>query len=208
LSAHAHLKGEQVFTIVGELMAEDEILTLIKRIRNSDEAAAKRLVELMYPTIIRIVRNHLPKRESEEDLCQDIFLKLFGKLHQFRGDMPFEHWVSRIAVNTCIDHLRKQRIRPELRWSDFTKEQEAMLDNLRETASLPPERSPEEARDLLERLLQSLHPEERAVINWLHLEEKPVAEICDLTGWSASKVKVLAFRGRQKLSTLVKRLEK
>jgi RNA polymerase sigma-70 factor, ECF subfamily len=189
-------------------MAEDEILTLVKRIRNSDEAVAKRLVELMYPTIIRIVRNHLPKRESEEDLCQDIFLKLFRKLHQFRGNMPFEHWVSRIAVNTCIDHLRKQRIRPELRWSDFTKEQEAMLDNLRETASLPPERSPEEARDLLERLLQSLHPEERAVINWLHLEEKPVAEICDLTGWSASKVKVLAFRGRQKLSTLVKRLEK
>jgi RNA polymerase sigma-70 factor, ECF subfamily len=189
-------------------MAEDEIIGLIMQIRNSDQAAAKKLVELIYPSIIRIVRNHLPRRESEEDLCQDIFLKLFAKLHQFRADMPFEHWVSRIAVNTCIDHLRRQKIRPELRWSDFTPEQEAMLDNLKESATLPPERSPEEARELLERLMQALRPEERAVINWLHLEEKSVAEICDLTGWSASKVKVIAFRSRQKLATMVNRLEK
>src|SRR5258706_5489304 len=89
-------------------MAEDEILSLIKRVRNSDEAASKSLVERMYPTIIRIVRNHLTGSEAEEDFCQEIFLKLFSKLHQFRADMPFEHWVSRIAVNTCIDHLRKQ----------------------------------------------------------------------------------------------------
>jgi len=189
-------------------MAEDEILSLIKRVRNSDEAASKSLVELMYPNIIRIVRNHLPRREAEEDLCQEIFLKLFSKLRQFRADMPFEHWVSRIAVNSCIDHLRKQRIRPEFRWSDFTVEQEAMLDNLKNSAILPPERSPEEARALLDRLMQGLKPDERAVINWLHLEEKSVAEICDLTGWSASKVKVIAFRGRQKLSSIVKRLEK
>jgi RNA polymerase sigma-70 factor (ECF subfamily) len=83
-----------------------------------------------------------------------------------------------------------------------------MLDNLKNSAILPPERSPEEARDLLERLMQGLKPDERAVITWLHLEEKSIAEICDLTGWSASKVKVIAFRGRQKLSSIVKRLEK
>jgi len=189
-------------------MAEDEILRLIKQVRNSDQAAAKSLVEVMYPTVIRIVRNHLPRREAEEDLCQEIFLKLFSKLQQFRQEMPFEHWVSRIAVNTCIDHLRKQRIRPEFRWSDFTEEQEAMLDNLKNSAILPPERSPEEARDLVDRLMQSLRPEERAIVSWLHLEEKSIAEICDLTGWSASKVKVIAFRARQKLSAMVKRMEK
>jgi RNA polymerase sigma-70 factor (ECF subfamily) len=189
-------------------MAEDDILSLIKRVRHSDEAASKSLVELVYPTVIRIVRNHLPRREAEEDLCQEIFLKLFSKLHQFRADMPFEHWVSRIAINTCIDHLRKQKIRPEFRWSDFTVEQEAMLNNLKNSAILPAERSPEETRDLLDRLMRGLKPEERAVVTWLHLEEKSIAEICDLTGWSASKVKVIAFRGRQKLSSMVRRIEK
>jgi RNA polymerase sigma-70 factor, ECF subfamily len=83
-------------------MFSQELSQLIARTRQSDEAAAKELVERLYPTIIRIVRNHLPRRELEEDLSQEIFLKIFSKIHQYRADMPFEHWVSRISLNTCI----------------------------------------------------------------------------------------------------------
>jgi RNA polymerase sigma-70 factor, ECF subfamily len=189
-------------------MSRDELFQLITRARNSDETAAKELVQRLYPVVIRIVRNHLPRRESEEDLSQEIFLKIFAKLHQFRADMPFEHWVSRISVNTCIDHLRKQRNRPEYRCSDFSEDQQAILDNLKENASQPPEQSPEESRDLLNRLLLTLKPAERLIVQWLYLEEKSVADICDLTGWKTSKVKVTAFRARQKLAAAVKRLEK
>ena len=189
-------------------MSHDELFQLITRARNSDETAAKELVQRLYPVVIRIVRNHLPRRESEEDLSQEIFLKIFAKLHQFRADMPFEHWVSRISVNTCIDHLRKQRNRPEYRWSDFSEDQQAILDNLKENASQPPEQLPEESRDLLNRLLLTLKPAERLIVQWLYLEEKSVADICDLTGWKTSKVKVTAFRARQKLAAAVKRLEK
>jgi RNA polymerase sigma-70 factor (ECF subfamily) len=189
-------------------MSRDEVSELITRTRNSDGSAAKELVERLYPVVIKIVRNHLPRRESEEDLAQEIFLKIFAKLHQYRADMPFEHWVSRISVNTCIDHLRKQRNRPEYRWADFNLDQQAILDNLRETASEPPQQSPEESRELLNRLLLSLKPAERLAVQWLYLEEKSIAEICDLTGWKTSKVKVTAFRARQKLAAAVKRLEK
>src|ERR1700760_4367899 len=145
-------------------MARDALFELISRARAFDEAAAKKLVERLYPVVIRIVRNHLPRRESEEDLTQEIFLKIFAKLHQYRADMPFEHWVSRISLNTCIDHLRKQRNRPEYRWSDFTTDQQAMLDNLKENAVQPPEQSPEESRELLNRLLLTLKPAERVII--------------------------------------------
>jgi RNA polymerase sigma-70 factor, ECF subfamily len=189
-------------------MSRDELPQLIARTRNFDEAAAKELVERIYPVVVRIVRNHLPRRESEEDLTQEIFLKIFAKLHQYRADMPFEHWVSRISVNTCIDHLRKQRNRPEYRWSDFSEDQQAILDNLKDNASQPPEQSPEESRELLNRLLLGLKPAERLVVQWLYLEEKSVSEICDRTGWKPSKVKVTAFRARQKLAATVKRLEK
>ena len=189
-------------------MADDALLSLIARVKKNDESAAKALIELTYPIVIRIVRNHLPRRELEEDLCQDVFLKIFSRLHQFRADMPFDHWVSRIAVNTCIDQLRKQKVRPEFRWSDFSEEQQAILDNLKNSAILPAERSPEETKELLERLMQNLKPDERAVVTWLHLEEKSIAEICDLTGWTPSKVKVTAFRARQKLAAAVQRLEK
>jgi RNA polymerase sigma-70 factor (ECF subfamily) len=189
-------------------MLRDEFSHLIARARNSEESAAKELVERLYPVVVRIVRNHLPRRESEEDLTQEIFLKLFAKLRQYRADMPFEHWVSRISVNTCIDHLRKQRNRPEYRWSDFSEDQQAVLNNLKDNASQPPEQSPEESRELLRKLLLGLKPPERLIIQLLYLEEKSVSEICDLTGWKPSKIKVTAFRARQKLAATVKRLEK
>jgi RNA polymerase sigma factor (sigma-70 family) len=187
---------------------DDPLQDLIARTRKNDQTASKELVEQLYPVVIRIVRNHLPRRELEEDMAQEVFLKIFSKLHQFRSNVPFEHWVSRIAVNTCIDHLRKQKNRPEFRWSDFSEEQQAALDNLKNSATLPPEQSPEEARELIDRLIKRLKPEEATVIQWLYLEEKSVSEICDLTGWKPSKVKVTAFRARQKLIATMKRLEK
>jgi RNA polymerase sigma-70 factor (ECF subfamily) len=189
-------------------MSNDEILEILNRIERGDQAAAQGMVERLYPLVLKVVRNHLPRRELEEDLCQEVFLKLFAKVHQFRSDVPFEHWVSRIAVNTCIDHLRKQKHRPEYRWSDFTEEQQAMLSNLRDNAALPPERSPEEVRDLLQRILTRLRPDERLVIQLMYLEEKSIAEICSLTGWKASKIKVTAFRARQKLLIAIKKAEK
>ena len=67
-------------------MSPDDVLALIARVRRSDEAAAKELVNQTYPIVIRIVRNHLPRRELEEDLAQEVFLKIFSKLQQFRAD--------------------------------------------------------------------------------------------------------------------------
>ena len=190
------------------MMLSQDLSQLIARTRQSDEAAAKELVERLYPTVIRIVRNHLPRRELEEDLSQEIFLKIFSKIHQYRADVPFEHWVSRISVNTCIDHLRKQRNRPEYRWSDFSEEQQAILSTLMDGASEPADHTHGETRELLARLLLALKPNERKTVQWLYFEEKSVAEICDLTGWKPSKVKVMAFRARQKLASTIKRLSR
>jgi len=73
-------------------------------------------------------------------------------------------------------------------------------------SSAPAEHLPGESRELLAKLLLTLKPNERKVIQWLYLEEKTVTEICDLTGWKPSKVKVMAFRARQKLTTTIRRL--
>jgi hypothetical protein len=85
----------------------------LARVRNQDQDAACSLVEYLYPTVIRIVRGNLPRRAAEEDLAQDIFVKMFEKLDQFQGKVPFEHWVSRIAVNHCLNAIRAQKVRPE-----------------------------------------------------------------------------------------------
>ena len=128
-----------------------------------------------------------------------IFIKVFQKLDQFSGKVPLEHWVSRIAINTCINQIKAERVRPELRQADLSEEEASMINNLAATAEeLGPDRS-FAARDLVDRLLATLKPAERLVIDLLYLQQRSVAEIQTLTGWGASLVKVRAFRARQKL---------
>ncbi len=136
---------------------------------------------------------------AEEDLCQMIFAKVFQKLSQFSGKVPLEHWVSRIAINTCINQIQAERVRPEVREADLSDEEVAVVNSLAATSEeLGPDRS-FAARDLVERLLAALKPAERLVIDLLYLQQRSVAEIQALTGWGASLVKVRAFRARQKM---------
>jgi RNA polymerase sigma-70 factor (ECF subfamily) len=180
---------------------------LVERARQQDEQAARELVQRLYPLVLRMVRAHRPQRAAEEDLCQMIFIKIFQKLDQFSGTVPLEHWVSRIAVNTCINQIRAEKSRPELRHADLSEEQATFIESL---SVAEEETSPERAfvaRDLVEQLLAKLKPAERLVIDLLYLQQKSVAEIQSITGWSAPLVKVRAFRARQKLKGQLAALE-
>jgi RNA polymerase sigma-70 factor (ECF subfamily) len=172
---------------------------LVAAARQHDEAAARELVRWLYPLVLKLVRSHRPRRSAEEDLCQMIFIKVFQKLGQFSGKVPLEHWVSRIAVNTCLNQIQAEKVRPEFRHADLSEEEVAVVNNLAATADkLGPDQT-FAARDLVERLLTALKPAERLVIDLLYLQQRSVAEIQALTGWGASLVKVRAFRARQKL---------
>lgn len=172
---------------------------LVAAARRHDESAAREIVRRLYPLVLKLVRSHRPRRTAEEDLCQMIFIKIFQKLDQFSGKVPLEHWVSRIAVNTCINQIQAERVRPELRQADLSEEEVAVIQNLAATADeLGPDRA-FAARDLVERLLAALKPAERLVIDLFYLQERSVTEIQALTGWGASLVKVRAFRARQKM---------
>ncbi|MGH8094985.1 MAG: RNA polymerase sigma factor [Chthoniobacterales bacterium] len=172
---------------------------LVAAARQDDEKAARELVRHLYPLVLKLVRSHRPRRSAEEDLCQMIFIKVFQKLSQFSGKVPLEHWVSRIAINTCLNQIQAEKVRPEFRHADLSEEEVALVHNLAATAD---ELGPDQtlvARDLVERLLAALKPAERLVIDLLYLQARSVAEIQALTGWGASLIKVRAFRARQKL---------
>src|SRR5271168_3920473 len=114
-------------------MSDDQPFDLVGclgRVRLRDQVAARELVEHLYPVVIRIVRARLPRRVAEEDLAQEIFLKMFTRLEQYQGTVPFPHWVSRIAVTTCIDQLRAQKRRPEFRWADLSESEAGVLDSV------------------------------------------------------------------------------
>lgn len=180
----------------------------LERVRRQDQLAARELVEHLYPLVIRIVRSHLPRRVSEEDLAQEIFLKMFTRLSQYQGAVPFPHWVSRIAVTTCIDHLRAQKRRPEFRWADLSETEAEVLDNVITNQNDVPANDAMAANELVHKLLAQLKPEDQTVIRLLDLEQKTIAEIAQLTGWNQSLIKVRAFRARRKLQKLFQELQK
>jgi RNA polymerase sigma factor (sigma-70 family) len=179
--------------------AELDVRACVESVRQGDEDAARSLMEHLYPLVLKLVRAHLPRRSSEEDLVQTVFMKVFTKLEQFSGTVPLEHWVSRIAVNTCFNQLQRERVRPELRLADLTEEEEQVVHSLAATQEDLPAGSSLASRELVEKLLVRLKPQDRLVITLLHLEGRSVEETRKATGWSATMVKVRAFRARHKL---------
>lgn len=178
--------------------------------RAGDPHAGHALVEMLHPLVIRIVRSHRPRHSAEEDLAQDIFIKLFSRLDQYRerDGIPFTHWVSRLAVRTCLDCLRSERRRSEVRHADLTDDQARWIEFLAGQAAMEAtDALPDPAAvETVALLLSALSPEDRLVIQWLDLEQRSVREIAALTGWSQPAVKVRAFRARHRLRKLAMKL--
>jgi RNA polymerase sigma-70 factor, ECF subfamily len=180
-------------------MVDHDPAELVQAALRHDDEAARQLVRRLYPLVAKMVRSHRPRRTSEEDLCQMIFIKVFQKLSQFSGKVPLEHWVSRIAVNTCLSQIEAERVRPELRHADLSEEQQAVVENLATSSDeLAPDRQLA-SRQLVEHLLQLLKPAERLIIDLLYLQGRSVEEIHKITGLGVAAIKVRAFRARQKM---------
>jgi RNA polymerase sigma-70 factor, ECF subfamily len=182
-------------------MDDSDADALVQGALRHDDEAARELVRRLYPLVAKMVRSHRPRRTSEEDLCQMIFIKVFQKLSQFSGKVPIEHWVSRIAVNTCLSQIEAEKVRPELRHADLSEEEQAVVENLAISSDeLAPDRQLA-SRQLVEHLLELLKPVERLVIDLLYLQGRSVEEIHKITGLGTAAIKVRAFRARQKMKT-------
>ena len=183
-----------------------DVAACVQRVRERDQDAAQALFRHLYPLVARLVRSHLPRRTSQEDLVQIVFMKIFANLDRFFGAVPLEHWVSRIAINTCLNQLAAEKARPELRWSDLSEEQTEALEAV--TAG-PEELEPLQnlaSREIVEKLLEQLAPTDRLVLTLLHLEGRSVEEVRQITGWNVPVIKVRAFRARRKLRKYFEKL--
>jgi len=171
----------------------------IARIQRGDEAAARAMIERLSPLVLKCVRSHRPQRAAEEDMVQAVFAKIFSKLGQFGGDVPLEHWVSRVTINTCLKQIDYERCRPEWRWGDLGMEEQAVLERLAASTEDLADAESAAARELVERLLQGLEARDRLVITLVHLEGRTMEEVSATTGWSANAVKVRAYRARRRM---------
>lgn len=176
----------------------------ITRVGTGDQAAARALVEFLEPIVLRIVRTRRPRRVAEEDLTQEVFMKMFARLDQYKGDAPFTHWVSRIALTTCLDHGRAQKRRPEWRWADLEEWETQFLDRVTDDQHARRPGDLLATRELVEKLLGRLKAEDRRVIELFELEQRSLLEICAELGWTFEFAKMRLFRARGKLRRLLR----
>jgi len=181
------------------IMTDAEVTECLKRGREGDEKAILELFHYMYPHVAKLVHANLPVREGAEDLIQQACIKVMSNLHQFSGKVPFLHWVSRIAVNTCLNQIRHEKRRPEIRLADLSEEEAGVIEHL---AAAPNELDASEkvaASELVEKLLAGLRPPDRLLMRLLYIEGRSIEDVANLTGWGRMLIKMRSFRARAQL---------
>src|SRR5207245_7409195 len=139
-------------------MDDSDASALVQAALQNDAEAARALVRKLFPLVAKLVRAYRFRRTSEEDLSQMIFIKVFQKLSQFSGKVPLEHWVSRIAVNTCLNQIESEKVRPELRRADLSEEEQAVVENLAVSSEALAPGQTFASRPLVEGFLAALKP--------------------------------------------------
>jgi RNA polymerase sigma-70 factor (ECF subfamily) len=168
---------------------------IVAEVRQGQVDRFEELVRRHQPRVFATARRHARLDREVEDIVQEVFVKAYHKLDTWRGEAPFEHWLMRLAVRTCYDHLRSHQRNRE---DSSGGEQE--LDLLATSVGSGPapgiSTNAAAAKALVDAVLDRLPPAHRLVLTLLELEERSIREIADLTGWSIPLVKVRAFRAR------------
>ena len=180
-------------------------LQIINRVLQGDVECFAELIDRYQQHVTNIVNRHVPSDHVAE-VAHDVFVRAFSGLAGFSTGVPFEHWLSGIAVRTCYDFWRT-RSREDVPVSSFTEEHDAWIDQV--LADESDVRFQEQARrqettEILQRALQRLSPENRLVLTLVHLEGHSVREAARLSGWSVVNVKVRAHRARHALRRLLR----
>ena len=184
-------------------------LELARQAREGDESAFEEIMRRYSPRVFRFASRFFRQRSLVEEAAQEVFLKAFTELGSYEGRGSMEGWLTRITTNTCLNLLRSSKRRPELTVSDLTEDESTWLDtNLADAAAERHESSQRStaAADLAGRVLQTLSPDDQLVLTLIDGEDASVKEVVEITGWSASKVKVQAFRARRRMREAVEKL--
>jgi RNA polymerase sigma-70 factor (ECF subfamily) len=167
---------------------------LIVRAQAGDGPAQEAIVNQFAPMVFRLISRFFRTREDVEDLAQDVFLKLFGRIDQVRPEDNFPGWLARVTVNTCYDELRKTRRRKTamvIYGPEITAEKSVV----------PPE---PESFGKARLALQGLDPKLRIPLVLKEVEEMSVEEIARTMGLTQTNVKVRLFRARKKLASILR----
>ena len=177
---------------------------LVERAREGDLSAFDALVVKHQGMISRCLFRFCPHQSDLEDLVQDTFIKAYRKLHLWKPTAPFENWLRRIAYNTGHDYFRRSKRSAVSLASPGQESNELELQRLEDRTDIQQEY---QVTEQVQQLLSELPADDRLLLTMHYLEERPLAEVAEATGWSLSKTKVKSFRAKKKLRKLLNRYD-
>jgi len=173
-------------------------LFYIHRIKAGDVRAFTGIVEKYRRTVLTIVMKIIGNKEDAEDLTQEIFIKVFKSLEQFKEESEFSTWLYRIAYNTTLSELRKRKLFFNSIDDPLFIENEGNYDTV--------DAADEEKLRCLEEALTKLAPDEMFLIGLYYLDKQSIDHISAITQLSVSNVKVKLHRIRKKLALKINKL--
>jgi RNA polymerase sigma-70 factor, ECF subfamily len=172
----------------------EQDLTDIQAVRQGDGASYERLVRRHQQAIGAYLWRFTRDQRERDELVQDTFVEAYLSLGSYAGRAPWEHWLKVIATRAGYRYWRR-RDRTDREVPIAEK-----IDQIMTTESAAA--NAREASEIVHLLLAELAPRDRLVMTLTYLEQRSMADIAELTGWSISMVKVQAFRARKRLAKI------
>ncbi len=176
------------------LRNSDADIDLVERYLAGDMTAFDELMIRYERQIYRVCYRFVENRDDALDLAQDVFIKAFEHLGSFRHESSLKTWLYRIAVNHCINHVKKHS-------QEFVEVNETTGSV---PASVQSQLEDREQREHFRRLVKKLPPKQKAILELRINEHLSYEEIANISGRSVSTIKASVFFALEKLRKLVK----
>ena len=172
----------------------------IDAILNGDANAFTVLVDRYKDLVFTLALRMMKHTEEAEEAAQDTFIKVYKSLNKFKGDSKFSTWIYRVAYNTCLDRLKKnKRQLYTLEINEYTEHQVKTLDNALDQIEA------KEKQQAIQDCLALLPSEDSFLLTLYYFEELSLEDIAKIVSLKPNNVKVKLYRSRKKLATILKR---
>lgn len=171
----------------------------IAAIVSGDSQEFAKLVDGYKDLVFTVAFRMLKNREEAEEVAQDSFIKIFKSLKSFQGDSKLSTWIYRIAYNTCLDRIKKNKIgQNSVPITEVSSYQVAEMNNALDTM-LKQEKS-----EMIKKCIQRLNPADAAILTLFYFEEQSLNELGSTLNLSMNTAKVKLFRARKRLAVILK----
>ena len=168
---------------------------IIAKVKQGDMVAFNALIDEYKAMAFTLSLKLMKNREDAEEVAQDAFVKAYKNIGQFEGKSKFSTWLYTIVYNTALTRLRKKQLDIQDIDSHSVESSSAFSESGMEWRNL----QRDERSSYIKQALEQLVEEDQVVITLFYLNENSLAEICEITNWELSNVKVRLHRARKRL---------